>query len=92
MSMNLHLQAKAKVKFVTTGKEHTVRDLYQTLFQTPTKVTYDILEQTDVFESYKKYVSDVCDDKEYAQEHIENVKEWIDAHMTDGYTIEFFAM
>jgi len=92
MSMNLHLQAKAKVKFVSTGKKHTVRDLYQTLYQTPTEVTFDLLEQTDVFEAYKKYVLSTCIDKEYTEGHIKNVKEWIDKHVADGFTIEFFAM
>lgn len=53
MSMNLVL--RAKIEAIINKRKHTLIK-YCDLWQTPTKVTYEILKSSDIFEAYKKWV------------------------------------
>ena len=63
MSMNIHFEATRQIKVIKTDK---IED--QTIFfdavQTPTDVTYQIINSKDPFQAYRDYVLELCQDYE----------------------------
>ena len=101
MSMNLHLRAEREVIVKKTGK---VSYQYKNidLIQTPTEVTYKLMEAENIFEAYKSYVLtlvDKTDTKEAQEDRIFDLNEILNntaAQMKEleeeGYTLEFYVM
>lgn len=74
MSMNLYVEAKRPTKVIVKGIEKTSEEtIHFDLWQTPTKVTYDILEQEDKLQSYIDWVKSISEDRQspiYAEDDI----------------------
>ena len=64
MSMNLHVEATRKVIVAKTGKESAQR-VSLCLWQTPTDVTYAILDAKDVKQAYIDWVKSVSKPQKY---------------------------
>lgn len=59
MSTNIHFLGIREVKIVKTGKISTQEIRFDEL-QTPTRVTWDIMESTDKVQTYKDWVLREC--------------------------------
>lgn len=74
MSMNLHVEATRPTKVNVKGVEKTSQETISfDLWQTPTKVTYDILEQEDKLQAYIDWVKSISQDRQwpiYAEDDI----------------------
>lgn len=88
MSMNLNISAKkdSETHFDKKGKPHKeTKDLV--VIQTPTKVSYWLMEQENILEAY-------CD---WAREqgmasHAKKLKKEIGALIANGYEINYYVM
>lgn len=77
MSMNLHITAKLECVAVKTGEKVFKEESFD-CWQTPTKVTYEILNSDNMLQAYKDWVLSISEDKEipvYAKNDIFNEKE-----------------
>jgi hypothetical protein len=63
MSMNLNIQAVRKVMVIKTGKVRN-QSLDFDCVQTPTRVSYEIMEMADKIAGYKAYVMSISQDEE----------------------------
>ena len=101
MSMNLHLRAEREVVVKKTGKS-SIQHKEIDLIQTPTEVTYKLMEAKNIFEAYKKYVLtlvDKTDTKEAQEDRIFDLNEILNSTAAEmkaleeeGYTLEFYVM
>ena len=101
MSMNLNLCGTREVTVKKTGKSSTQYENID-LIQTPTEVTYKLMESENIFEAYKKYVLSLVDktDTEEAQkDRISDLTEILNSTAAqmkaleeEGYTLEFYVM
>ena len=82
MSMNLHVRAGYDVVF--PNGEKTKRYENFELWQTPTKVTREILAQDNKLEAYIKWAND--------KRHEKEVREWVKYWEKRGVKIEWFEM
>jgi len=57
MSMNIRISATREVMVIKTG-EKSSEQIYFDCWQTPTKVSYDIIEKENPVEAYKQWVLD----------------------------------
>lgn len=68
MSMNLYVEATRKATVVVKGKEKTITDRIKfNLWQTPTKLTYEVLDLPTTeqkVEAYIKWADSVCEPRE----------------------------
>ena len=105
MSMNLHLRAEREVVVKKTGKvSHQYKNI--DLIQTPTEVTYKLMEAENIFEAYKEFVLEHMDidfwksnGEEIYNEHkeellnmIKSIETWIKEVEEEGYEIKFYVM
>lgn len=66
MSMNLHVQAKRPSKVIVKGIEQNSEERINfDLWQTPTKVTYDILAQDDKLQAYIEWIKSISEDRQW---------------------------
>ena len=101
MSMNLNLCGTREVTVKKTGKSYTQYEYFD-LIQTPTEVTYKLMESENIFEAYKNYVLSLVDknDTEEAQkDRISDLTEILNSTAAqmkeleeEGYTLEFYVM
>lgn len=97
MSMNILITANREIKVIKTGKT-TWQSIKFNAWQTPTSVTYDILNSSNPIEAYKNFIlaeSDKMDidesifDKDDHLYHIELFEEWLNMCEEEGFTVEF---
>ena len=101
MSMNLHLCGKREVVVKKTGKS-SIQYKEIDLIQTPTEVTYKLMEAENIFEAYKEFVLtlvDKTDTKEAQKDRISDLTEILNSTAAqmkaleeEGYTLEFYVM
>ena len=101
MSMNLHLCGKREVVVKKTGKS-SIQYKEIDLIQTPTEVTYKLMEAENIFEAYKEFVLtlvDKTDTKEAQEDRISDLTEILNSTAAqmkaleeEGYTLEFYVM
>ena len=101
MSMNLNLCATREVIVKKTGKPSVQHEKFD-LIQTPTEVTYKIMESKNIFEAYKEYVLtlvDKTDTKENQElrlydlnDILDSTEAWMKHREEAGYTLEFYVM
>lgn len=66
MSMNLHIEATRKVIAEVKGTpKFTTQEITFDLWQTPTSVTYSVLEMEDKLQGYIDWVDSVSEDKQW---------------------------
>lgn len=96
MSMNIHIQATRSVIVEATGSKAIQTVHYEDEWQTPTSVSWDIYgppERTNEerIEAYCKWAMDYpAVDPEYAEYHVEQLREWIELHRKCGFNVEVF--
>jgi len=97
MSINLLITAHRVVKVVKSDKT-TRQCISFNTWQTPTSVTYDIINSPNPIEAYKNWIrtkSDKMDidksifDKNDHLYHIELFDEWLNMCDEEDYTVEF---
>lgn len=64
MSTNFHIRAHRRVQVLTTGKIE-VQAIYPDVYQTPTKVTLEIIKSSDILQAYFDYV--LASSKDYEE-------------------------
>ena len=79
MSMNLHLFMRKSI-----SGEEMEHEIY--LVQTPTKVSYSLIDKDDVLGSYVDWINESFDDELFTKEHIHSVQSQIDFYSADGYS------
>ena len=89
MSMNIHISAERIVIVKKTGQESSQR-VYFDCFQTPTDITYQILDTTDPIKAYKEWI--LSETFNSGKLHVQELEEWIDSNEAVGYEIDIFAM
>ena len=67
MSTNIHFIAHREVKVIKTNRVST-QEIKFDVFQTPTRVTHEIMTSEDRVQAYKAWVL-----REYSQDHVINV-------------------
>lgn len=74
MSMNLHVEATRPTKVTIKGIEKESKETINfDLWQTPTSVTYDILDQENKLQAYIDWVKSISEDRQwpiYAEDDI----------------------
>lgn len=81
MSMNINFIAMREVTVNHTGKVSVQVDEYDFVWQTPTKVSYEIQKSNDPIQAYKDWVMTFSEDKKipiYADDDIRCEKEPIE--------------
>lgn len=73
MSTNLHIKGTRTIRVLKTGKIEE-QHIFANVYQTPTDITYQILNSKNKLEEYEKWVMSVSEDYEeniYANYHDE---------------------
>jgi hypothetical protein len=86
MSMNVYISAKREIVTVKSGIKDTQYIRFNA-WQTPTDVTYKIVNSENQQESYIEWVMQQSDD--YAEEHVKDLIEWINDCVSKDYLVEF---
>ena len=73
MSTNIHIVAQREIKVVKTGKT-AVQEIHFPEWQTPTRITWEIMESADRIQAYKDWILRECSRDEeqliYAEDDI----------------------
>lgn len=64
MSMNIAFEATRKIKVLKTDKIETQTTYFREVIQTPTNITYQIVNSKDPYQTYRDYVLEACQDYE----------------------------
>ena len=113
MSMNIHLEAHTEA-ILKNGQTYKINEHF-TCWQTPTKITYQILKSPNKVQAYSDWVNSHDNTEtfpnfmpedalnpdrqpisyttiDYGQEHLKALQEWLDAHPSDVWTLEWYDM
>ena len=86
MSMNIYFKAVRDIIVQKTGRVD-VEIVRRDVWQTPTKVTYEIYESKDPIQTYVDWVLSDIDDP-FCQEHADEFLSWATYMETEGYDIK----
>ena len=87
MSMNIYFKALREVVVKKTGKS-AIEVVRHDVWQTPTKVTYEIYESKDPVQAYVDWVLSKDVDDPFCQDHADEFLSWAAMMEAEGYDIK----
>ena len=93
MSLNLEIHGVRQIVVTKTGKEDTQRISYDT-WQTPSKVTKEIIASGDPVKAYCAWLlgEGWMFDASFAKREVASVKAWAKDALDDGYELIFMGV
>lgn len=99
MSMNLFLEATSEEPVFFDDDMNPVKKMECSLWQTPTSISYAaVAEDADPYQVYEDWVLSLIDPnpnpnyREWALEHLEQVRAFLELAREKGATIEWYYM
>lgn len=96
MSINLHLKAVAKEPVFLDDNEDPTNVMVCFLYQTPSSVSWAaVTEGADPYQVYADWMLSSCpseDDVEWAQNHLKEVRYFLELAKEKGASVEWFAV